>query len=236
MYDEQVNALIELGEREGCLEFSEVARVAEASELDDEEVERLYEDLQKRGVEVTDDCGRAQTPDATYVNGNLAESTTDALQLFLNEMGKYKLLTAEEEVELAKRIERGDQEAKDRPDGQLEPPPGRLDCEEIPGPRALATRPDSGRDHRVDPRRREVRLAQGVPLNSSQLMPVKPLFFTFLILTLTLLAIFQVLDKELRTDAAPNGILSFELAGNPEAARAITDSWKAYASLARRCC
>ena len=113
MYDEQVNALIEVGEREGCLEFSEVARVAEAAELDDEDVERLYEDLQKRGVEVTDDCGRAQTPDATYVNGNLAESTTDALQLFLNEMGKYKLLTAEEEVELAKRIERGDKEAKD---------------------------------------------------------------------------------------------------------------------------
>ena len=47
------------------------------------------------------------------MNGNLAESTTDALQLFLNEMGKYKLLTAEEEVELAKRIERGDKEAKD---------------------------------------------------------------------------------------------------------------------------
>jgi RNA polymerase primary sigma factor len=45
--------------------------------------------------------------------GDLAESTTDALQLFLNEMGKYKLLTAEEEVELAKRIERGDKEAKD---------------------------------------------------------------------------------------------------------------------------
>ena len=113
MYDEQVNALIEVGEREGCLEFSEVARVAEAAELDDEDVERLYADLQKRAVEVTDDCGRAQTPDATYVNGNLAESTTDALQLFLNEMGKYKLLTAEEEVELAKRIERGDKEAKD---------------------------------------------------------------------------------------------------------------------------
>jgi RNA polymerase primary sigma factor len=113
MYDEQINALIELGEREGCLEFSEVARVTEASEIDDEEAERLYEDLQKRGIEVTDDCGRAQTPDSTYVNGNLAESTTDALQLFLNEMGKYKLLTAEEEVELAKRIERGDKEAKD---------------------------------------------------------------------------------------------------------------------------
>jgi RNA polymerase primary sigma factor len=113
MFDEQITALIELGEREGCLELSEVSRVVESSELDDDETERLYEDLQHRGIELSDDCGHAQTPDATYINGNLAESTTDALQLFLNEMGKYKLLTAEEEVELAKRIERGDKEAKD---------------------------------------------------------------------------------------------------------------------------
>jgi RNA polymerase primary sigma factor len=110
---EQITALMELGEREGCIELSEIARVAEEAELDDDDVERLYEDIQKRGIELSDDCGHAQTPDSTYVNGNLAESTTDALQLFLNEMGKYKLLTAEEEIELAKRIERGDKEAKD---------------------------------------------------------------------------------------------------------------------------
>jgi RNA polymerase primary sigma factor len=51
--------------------------------------------------------------DSTYVNGDLVVATTDALQLFLNEAGRYKLLTAAEEVELAKRIERGDKEAKD---------------------------------------------------------------------------------------------------------------------------
>jgi RNA polymerase primary sigma factor len=110
---EELSALIELGEREGCIELSEVSRVAEAMELDDEETERLYEDIQSRGIELSDDCGRTEAPESTYVNGNLAESTTDALQLFLNEMGKYKLLTAEEEIELAKRIERGDKEAKD---------------------------------------------------------------------------------------------------------------------------
>jgi RNA polymerase primary sigma factor len=104
---------MELGEREGCVELSEVSRLIEEGELEDDEVERLYEELQQRGIELTDDCGRSATPDATYVNGDLAESTTDALQLFLNEMGKYRLLTAEEEVELAKRIERGDREAKD---------------------------------------------------------------------------------------------------------------------------
>jgi RNA polymerase primary sigma factor len=113
MSQNEVTALIELGEREGCIELSDVARVAEAAELDDEDVERLYEDIQNRGIELSDDCGRTETPESTYVNGNLAESTTDALQLFLNEMGKYKLLTAEEEVELAKRIERGDKDAKD---------------------------------------------------------------------------------------------------------------------------
>jgi RNA polymerase primary sigma factor len=48
------------------------------------------------------------------VNGDLAVATTDALQLFLNEAGKWPLLTAEEEVELAKRIERGDHQAKER--------------------------------------------------------------------------------------------------------------------------
>ena len=48
------------------------------------------------------------------MNGDLAVATTDALQLFLNEMARYPLLTAQEEVELAKLIERGDREAKDR--------------------------------------------------------------------------------------------------------------------------
>ena len=48
------------------------------------------------------------------MNGDLATHTTDALQLFLNEMARYPLLTAEEEVELAKLIERGDKAAKDR--------------------------------------------------------------------------------------------------------------------------
>src|SRR6185295_9482 len=49
-----------------------------------------------------------------YRNGDLAEQTTDALQLFFNEMRKYPLLSKEEEVELAQAIERGDLQAKER--------------------------------------------------------------------------------------------------------------------------
>ncbi|HSK88470.1 MAG TPA: hypothetical protein VK880_08950, partial [Anaerolineales bacterium] len=54
----------------------------------------------------------------------------------------------------------------------------------------------------------------------------KQLFFILLALTLILFAVLRVLDQPLRTDAAPKGIVSFELAGNSRTARAITDSWK----------
>ena len=112
MADEHITALFELGEREGCLDLSDVSSAIEEAGLDEDDVERLYQDIQERGIVLSDDCGRAAT-DSTYVNGDLAASTTDALQLFLNEVGRYKLLTADEEVELAKRIERGDREAKE---------------------------------------------------------------------------------------------------------------------------
>src|SRR5215207_4038155 len=90
----QIDAFFAEGEEHGCIEYSQVDELAGSLELED-------------------DCGRRGAPDATYVNGDLAHATTDALQLFLNEAGRYTLLTAEEEVELAKRIERGEREAKD---------------------------------------------------------------------------------------------------------------------------
>jgi hypothetical protein len=64
------------------------------------------------------------------------------------------------------------------------------------------------------------------PLEFLPLEVRKPMFFTFLFLTLLLFAVFNVLDQPLRTGAAPNGIVSFELAGDARTARLITDSWK----------
>ncbi|MBI5353918.1 MAG: hypothetical protein HZB50_14850 [Chloroflexi bacterium] len=59
----------------------------------------------------------------------------------------------------------------------------------------------------------------------------KPMFFVFLALTVLIFGIFRPLDRPLRTDAAPIGIVSFELAGNPNTSQAIIDSWDAHAWL-----
>jgi RNA polymerase primary sigma factor len=81
-------------------------------ELGPERLADLYDRLEERGVEC-EDCGREDTPPTRYELGDLSHHTTDALQLFLNEAGRYRLLTPAEEIELAKRIERGDLAAKD---------------------------------------------------------------------------------------------------------------------------
>jgi len=115
MPEEQIQALLEHGEEHGCLNLSELNEFVQEHELDDEQLGRLYEELEARHIELTDDCARRDTDgESTFVNGDLSVATTDALQLFLNEAGKWPLLTAEEEVELAKRIERGDHQAKER--------------------------------------------------------------------------------------------------------------------------
>ena len=112
-HEEPIAALIEEGERQGCLNLTRFNEFVGEHDLDDDEIRSVYDQLDERGIEVSDDCGR-ETEESTYVNGDLAVATTDALQLFLNEAGRWPLLTAEEEVELARRIERGDKEAKER--------------------------------------------------------------------------------------------------------------------------
>jgi RNA polymerase primary sigma factor len=110
------SAVVALTQREsdGCVETSEVHELAESLDLDEDDLHALYERLQSQGIEVRDDCARAGAGDGTYGNAELASNTTDAMRIFLNEISRYPLLTREEEVELAKRIERGDQEAKER--------------------------------------------------------------------------------------------------------------------------
>jgi RNA polymerase primary sigma factor len=118
MATDQLQQLLQLGEEKGCLNLSQFSEVAQELDLDAEELAGLYEQLDERNIELTDDCARELVPPAEdeveIANGELAAATTDALQLFLNEAARYQLLTAEQEVELAKGIERGDERAKER--------------------------------------------------------------------------------------------------------------------------
>src|SRR3954453_774461 len=110
----EVRALIARGEEQGCVNLSEFKELTRSLELADEEVAALHDQIEERGLDLSDDCGRAGVEPTRYQNEDLAGTTTDALQLFLNELRRYPLLTKDEEIELAKRIEQGDLEAKER--------------------------------------------------------------------------------------------------------------------------
>jgi RNA polymerase primary sigma factor len=111
----EIEALLERGEEMGCLNLSEVDDLAKRLEFDDDDLDALHERIDARGIDLTDDCGRTDAVQRTeFKPEDLATSTTDALQLFLNEIRRYPLLTAPEEIDLAKRIEKGDMQAKER--------------------------------------------------------------------------------------------------------------------------
>jgi RNA polymerase primary sigma factor len=113
MSHDPIGLLLEHGDDHGCVNLTELHEVVQRLELDEDDVEALFERLEAHGVELTDNCSRALEELVAYTNPQLASATTDSLQLFLNEAGRYPLLTAAQEVELAKKIERGDKEAKD---------------------------------------------------------------------------------------------------------------------------
>ena len=160
---ELVDQLVARSEARGdsCIELSELSELIQEADLGDEDAQIVHDMLQERGIDLRDDCGRQNVEQTSYANDDLAARTTDAMSLFLQEVRRYPLLTRAEEVELAKRIERGDLEAKSR----LVNSNLRLvisNARKYQGPRAAAARPDPGGHPRADPRRREVRLAQGL--------------------------------------------------------------------------
>jgi RNA polymerase primary sigma factor len=120
--NEELQTLIEAAELQGSVRQSELAEVLEARPLDPLETDALYRELDQRGIEVVDDEREREAPQPqpqpqpqpTLAQQLSYETTTDALQLFLREAGRHALLTAAQEVELAKRIERGDPQAKQR--------------------------------------------------------------------------------------------------------------------------
>jgi RNA polymerase primary sigma factor len=112
--DERIEQFLRRGQERDCIELSELDELIAALSLSDEEADQVHQAIAERGIPLRDDCGRDGVEETTYTNGELAGVTTDTLQLFMNEVRRHPLLTKEEEVELAKRVERGDLEAKAR--------------------------------------------------------------------------------------------------------------------------
>ena len=109
-----IDGVVERGEELGCLNLSEMSELVQELDLSEDESQSLADRLEARGIEISDDCGRASAEPAHYENAELASMTSDALQLFLRDIRRHPLLSGEEEVELAKRIERGDLGAKEQ--------------------------------------------------------------------------------------------------------------------------
>src|SRR5438045_2781773 len=109
---EALEALLALHGEHGALTSADVADAVLAHDLDEAEAEALAVELEAHGTAPEAD----ESEDDFALDLSIGESlyTTDSFQMFLNEAGRYPLLTAAEEVELAKRIERGDMVAKER--------------------------------------------------------------------------------------------------------------------------
>jgi RNA polymerase primary sigma factor len=115
---EDIQALVQKGVEVGFVNSVELADALELAQPDQGAESQLYRTLEDAGVElVTEDEARereakiAADAERPRVNTKI-ESSTDSLQLFLREIGRVPLLTARQEVELARRIEMGDLEAK----------------------------------------------------------------------------------------------------------------------------
>jgi RNA polymerase primary sigma factor len=128
---EELRPLIVEGQERGMLRFEQIAACLEEVEITKEQLQELHAYLDEHGIEVVDADGRPVKSEGGGVEAALdaaadgepnprkkpvvdltVEPSLDSLRLYLRSIGKVDLLTAEQEVMLAKRIERGDMAAK----------------------------------------------------------------------------------------------------------------------------
>src|SRR3954463_8345723 len=123
---EEVRLLVAKGRQTGVLSYAEVATALAEVELDEGDVEELHGFFEKSEIELVEEIDpaakageveRAVDRKSRRKKATIdlkPDMTTDSLQLFLKDIGKVRLLTAQEEVDLARRIERGDLDAKQK--------------------------------------------------------------------------------------------------------------------------
>lgn len=117
----KINELVKQGRLRGFITEAEILHTIPEVELDIERLEQLYDDLKNANIKVVDEGDLLTVESQDVVERELAEASRqqvasggDSVQMYLREIGKISLLTSEEEVKLAKRIEKGEEQAKQR--------------------------------------------------------------------------------------------------------------------------
>jgi RNA polymerase primary sigma factor len=111
--------LIDRGKSKGMLTYKEIMDAFDEIDLEPEQIEKIYETLENVGIDVVGDI-EAEMEDIQLTEEDLeltipeGISIDDPVRMYLKEIGKVPLLSADDEIELAKRMEKGDNEAKRR--------------------------------------------------------------------------------------------------------------------------
>jgi len=106
---DEARGLLEAAQQAGSVNADEIALALDELELDAAQIDDFYHALDELHIEVVSET---EDDDELVLDEETREVSTDSLQLFLKDIGRVELLTAAQEVELAKRIERGDHRAK----------------------------------------------------------------------------------------------------------------------------
>ena len=109
---ENAEELVRQGRESGFLTTEEISLALDELGLEAADLDDFYSTLEDLQIEIVDEAASADTETEADLDYGVREVSTDSLQLFLKDIGKVPLLTAAQEVELSKRIERGDHVAK----------------------------------------------------------------------------------------------------------------------------